>query len=90
MEFVPRGPWNGGRGHIGCVDALEETVKIYKIAGPYKDANFHFVVGGVDHVGVSGMVLRVEPCFVGSRIHEVIMILRITPVKAEPRMTSIA
>ena len=72
MKFVPRGPWNGGRGHIGCVDALEQMVKIYEVAGPYKDANFHFVVGGMDRVWLSGMVLRVEPGFVGARISKII------------------
>ena len=66
------------------MDTLEQMVKINEVARPYKDTNFHFMVGGMDCVGVSGVVLRVKPGFVGARIRKIIIIFRLTPMEAEP------
>ena len=43
----------------------------------------------MDSMKVSSMLVRVEPSFVGSWIREIIMIRRVPPVEAEPRVTTV-
>ena len=62
------------------MDGLKETVKVKKVTGPDKDANFDFVIGVVDDVGVGRVMLGFKPEVMDTWIREVVMPSGISPM----------